>query len=194
MNILNHLRFVIPCALALPAMISDAATNKVLFEFEAPTSTAGWATVNDDVMGGVSTSSFTWGDGGSAEFKGTLSLDNNGGFASVRTTVQIPDMRGSTAFVVRVRGDGRTYRFTARMSNAWNSPTYQAEFATTEGEWLDVELPLRTFKASFRGRPLPNEPPLDASRIRSIGVLLGDKKPGPFKLEIRQIRATQTQQ
>jgi monofunctional biosynthetic peptidoglycan transglycosylase len=174
-------------------MIADAATNKVLFEFETPAATAGWATVNDDVMGGVSTSSFTWGEGGSAEFKGNLSLDNNGGFASVRTTSQLPEIKGSIAFVVRVRGDGRTYRFTARMSNAWNSPTYQAEFETTAGEWLDVELPLRAFKASFRGRPLPNEPPLDASRINVIGVLLGDKKPGPFRLEVRRISVTQTQ-
>ncbi len=43
------------------------------------------ATVNDGVMGGVSEAKFKISDKKTMEFFGTLSLANNGGFASVRT-------------------------------------------------------------------------------------------------------------
>ena len=47
-----------------------------------------WRIINDVVMGGVSKSSMKLGSDGSAKFSGTLSPDNNGGFASVRAYVE----------------------------------------------------------------------------------------------------------
>jgi monofunctional biosynthetic peptidoglycan transglycosylase len=90
----------------------------VIFDFTAVSTTAGWVVVNDDVMGGISTSRFLTSKDGPAVFKGNLSLENNGGFASVRTISILPNMEGAETFVVRVKGDGRTYRLTARMSDA----------------------------------------------------------------------------
>ena len=43
-----------------------------------------WNIVNDDVMGGISTSYLSVSDGKSLIFNGNLSLENNGGFASSR--------------------------------------------------------------------------------------------------------------
>jgi monofunctional biosynthetic peptidoglycan transglycosylase len=180
-------RFVLPTVLTLLAMDSHASTRHVMFDFKAESTTPGWAVVNDDVMGGVSTSTFLTAKEGHAVFKGNLSLDNNGGFASVRTISTLPRIEDADTFVVRVKGDGRTYRLTAKMSDDWNSPMYHAPFSTSAEEWQEIELGLSAFKASFRGRPLPDEPPLDLSRIKSIGLMLADKQPGSFKLEIQSI-------
>ena len=43
-----------------------------------------WFVVNDNVMGGVSNSSMIFTENETLVFKGRVSLDNNGGFASVR--------------------------------------------------------------------------------------------------------------
>jgi uncharacterized surface protein with fasciclin (FAS1) repeats len=52
-----------------------------------------WRIVNDDVMGGISDSRFRI-DGGKAVFTGRLSLENNGGFASVRSPPEQLESQG----------------------------------------------------------------------------------------------------
>ncbi len=54
-----------------------------LFAFVSPDAAAGWQAVNDGVMGGVSDGRFRMTERQTLEFYGTLSLENNGGFASV---------------------------------------------------------------------------------------------------------------
>ncbi len=68
-----------PSAGAAPPDGSDV----VLVDLSNPGEVATWTTVNDPVMGGRSTSAVTFGNGGLV-FSGTLSLENNGGFASAR--------------------------------------------------------------------------------------------------------------
>ena len=68
-------------------MKADTATNKTLFDFQAATNSPAWEVVNDDVMGGVSTSQFQLLTNGGAIFSGVVSLENNGGFASVRSSL-----------------------------------------------------------------------------------------------------------
>ena len=67
-------------------MNADAASEKVLFDFQASKNPPTWQIVNDDVMGGVSTSKFQVLTNGGAIFSGVVSLENNGGFASVRSS------------------------------------------------------------------------------------------------------------
>lgn len=172
----------------LLAMNTNAAGDRVLFDFQTTTNTAGWQVVNDDVMGGVSASRFQLSNG-VAVFQGNVSLDNNGGFASVRSLPARHSLHGCTAFVVRLRGDGRVYKFTARTGPGFDGPIYQCAFATRKGEWEEHQLPLRQFAASFRGRALPNEPPLDGSRVTSVGFLISDRQDGPFQLEVAWIKA-----
>src|SRR5689334_21649557 len=95
------------------AMNTDAAFEKILFDFQDSTNSSAWQIVNDDVMGGVSTSSFSL-TNGVALFQGKLSLENNGGFASVRSVPVRESLTGLTAFVLRVRGDCRRYKFSVR--------------------------------------------------------------------------------
>ncbi|WP_246227871.1 CIA30 family protein [Mycolicibacterium helvum] len=56
------------------------AGQAILVDLGDPNAVATWTTVNDPVMGGRSSSTVTFGDGGLV-FSGDISLDNNGGFA-----------------------------------------------------------------------------------------------------------------
>ncbi len=164
-------------------MNTHAAPDKVLFDFQTATNTASWQVVNDDVMGGVSTSRLHLTDG-VAVFQGVVSLEHNGGFASVRSLPARHDLAGCDAFVIRVRGDGRSYRFTARMAQNFDSTLYQTTFTPKQGEWEEHRLVLRQFVPTFRGRVLSGEAPLDPAKVASVGFLIADKQPGPFRLEI----------
>jgi NADH dehydrogenase [ubiquinone] 1 alpha subcomplex assembly factor 1 len=99
------------------------------------------------------------------------------------------DLAGGNTVVVRVRGDGRRYKFTARMDGSFDSAIYQAAFTTKKDEWEEHRLPLKEFVPSFRGRVLAGEPPLDPAGVVSVGFLIADKQAGPFRLEIAWIKA-----
>ncbi|MHC1766811.1 MAG: CIA30 family protein [Verrucomicrobiia bacterium] len=181
-------RILIPTALALLFVMNTyAAVEKTLFDFQTTTNTAAWQVVNDDVMGGVSTSSFRL-TNGVAIFQGEVSLENNGGFASVRSLPAGQNLSGCDAFVIRVRGDGRRYKFTARTDRSFDSAIYQSVFPTKKGEWEEHPLPIKDFVATFRGRVLSTEPPLDPVRVASVGFLIADKQDGPFQLEVAWIK------
>jgi hypothetical protein len=183
-------RLLIPTALALLFVMNTyAAAEKTLFDFHSATNTAAWQVVNDDVMGGVSTSSFRL-TNGVAVFQGEVSLENNGGFASVRSLPASQDVSGCDAFVIRVRGDGRRYKFTARTDRNFDSAVYQSVFPTKKGEWEEHRLPMKKFVPTFRGRVLSSEPPLDPARVTSVGVLIADQQDGPFRLEIGWVHAS----
>ena len=155
-------------------------------EFMAP---ATWQVVNDDVMGGISSSQVDVATNGTMTFAGTVSLENNGGFASVRSLPARHDLTGHDAFVVRARGDGNRYRLTVRTGRSFDSAIYQASFTTQAGEWQEHRLAFKDFVPSFRGRVLSGEPPLNPAQIASVGFLISDKQSGPFRLEVAWVKA-----
>jgi monofunctional biosynthetic peptidoglycan transglycosylase len=171
-------------------MKADTATNKTLFDFQAATNSRAWEVVNDDVMGGVSTSQFQVLTNGCAVFSGTVRLENNGGFASVRSAPVSENLAGLTAFVLRVRGDGRRYKFSVRTGADFDTPLYQCGFTTKQGEWEEHRLALSDFVPTFRGRVLTDVPPLNPAKVNSVGFLISDKQAGPFRLEIGWIKAS----
>jgi monofunctional biosynthetic peptidoglycan transglycosylase len=50
-----------------------------------------------------------------------------------------------------------------------------------------VDLPFARFVPTFRGRRLDGEPPLDPSRIATLGLMVSDRQLGPFRLEIASL-------
>ena len=148
-----------------------------------------WQIVNDSVMGGISRSGLERVDDEVVRFRGQLRLVNNGGFASVRASGRFPDLTGVKAMMIRVKGDGRTYQLRLRTSEGWRTPDYSAEFATEVGKWQTHVLPLQDFVAGWRGRAIHNAPPIEPTEILSVGILLADKNPGAFSIEIDWIKA-----
>ncbi len=170
-------------------MNAETASAKILFDFTTATNSPAWQIVNDDVMGGVSTSRFQL-TNGVAIFSGKVSLENNGGFASVRSSPVQQSLTGLDAFVVRVRGDGRRYKFAVRTETGFDSPIYQCAFTTKRDELEEHRLPFKDFVPTFRGRVLTDVPLLNPAKVSSLGFLIADKQAGPFRLEIASIRAT----
>ena len=164
--------------------------DRVLFKFDGPNAAKPWQTVNDGVMGGRSVGRFKINDENKLEFFGALSLENNGGFASVRARGAKLALAKDDVIVARVRGDGRQYTFNVYTQANLSGFSFRQSFQTKAGQWLEVRMPVKKFVATWRGRVFPNEQ-LDPAKITGLGILLGDKKAGPFKLEVDWIKARQ---
>jgi monofunctional biosynthetic peptidoglycan transglycosylase len=159
-----------------------------LFAFTSPDAGAAWQAVNDGVMGGVSDGRFRITDRQTLEFYGTLSLENNGGFASVRSRPRALGLQTGDALVARVRGDGREYQLNLYTSERMRAFSYRAPLKTRAGEWIEVAIALDRFEATSFGRVLPGVGPVDPRSVTSIGFLLAEKAPGPFALDVAWIR------
>lgn len=174
-------------AQAAPPVGSDV----VLVDLGNAGEVATWTTVNDPVMGGRSTSAVTVGDGGLV-FSGTLSLENNGGFASARGPLD-PGIgqraTGATSLRVRAVGDGKTY--VLKVGDAGQPWSYIQRFTTEAGVQRSYDLPVAGFQpVGMRFDPAPQAPPtLDPSRINQVSVYILDKQQGPFAITIQGIDA-----
>jgi hypothetical protein len=163
----------------------------VLLDFYDAGAVSGWTTVNDPVMGGRSTSQVSFGDGGLV-FSGSISLENNGGFASARGA-QDPDIgrkaAGATSLRIRAVGDGKTY--VLRVGVGGQPWSYIQRFTTQAAVQRSYELPIAGFQpVGMRLDPEPNAPQtLDPSTINRISVYILDKQQGPFEITISGIDA-----
>ncbi|WP_051660379.1 CIA30 family protein [Mycolicibacterium aromaticivorans] len=152
---------------------------------------ARWTTVNDPVMGGRSTSKVAYADGGLV-FSGTISLENNGGFASARSP-EDPDIgrraTGATSIRLRAVGDGKTY--VLRVGAAGQPWSYIQRFPTQAGVQRTYELPVGAFQpVGMRLDPAPQAPStLDPSSISQVSVYILDEQQGPFAITITGIDA-----
>lgn len=147
-----------------------------------------WSVVNDTVMGGISRSTVTAGE--TVAFQGELSLEQNGGFASARAPLPPGGLPGVRALKLSLRGDGRVYDVTLRRSDVpLRAGSYRVQVQTQANAPTEVTLPLADFRPTAFGRPVPGAPALDTdlARIDTLGVLLADKQPGPFSLEILSV-------
>ena len=164
----------------------------VLIDLDDAGEVAAWTTVNDPVMGGMSTSKITFGDGGLV-FSGNISLENNGGFASARSP-QDPEIgvRATSAKSLRVRalGDGKTYLL--KVGTAGKPWSYIQRFPTEAAVQRTYELPIEGFRpVGQRLDPAPDAPQtLDPSSISEVSVYILDKQQGPFEITISAIDAT----
>ena len=173
-----------PCLVVCAEPTAPAESN---LEFDS--GTKGWQTVLDGVMGGRSTGRISAGEGGTLQFTGELSLENNGGFSQIRTAVAQGLFAGTKGLLMRVKGDGRTYQCDIRSSRVRvMAGGYQRLFATKAGEWIEVEIPFDECTFNTFGQRVRDAAPLDPTTIESVGITLSDKKPGDFALEIDWIR------
>ena len=165
---------------------SKASTAGIeMIDFTQPKEYQYWAATNDNVMGGISTGRFIY-DDGISQFRGELSLENNGGFSSINRSVESINS-DVDSIELKFVGDGRTYqlRFTTWIDG--NRTNYKHNFETIKGEQLKKVFRLNDFKAVFRGRLLSDAPELKAQDIKQIGFLIADKQPFPFELDLIQL-------
>jgi len=166
------------------AVLGLEVSSVVIFDFTSEA--AAWPSIDDVVMGGVSSSEMVVEDG-FATFRGKVSFDNNGGFASVRSRPQVHDLSSCDGLTLEVRGDGKTYGFRIRTDPSFDGVSYQVEFSPPAGEWREVTLAFTDFVPVYRGRRVTDHPPLDAAQVTTLGLMISRQK-GPFRLDIASIR------
>lgn len=170
-------------------LVMLSGQSKFLYDFSNAEEVDDWRIVNDGVMGGLSKSRVGLKKDGKMRFIGFVSLENYGGFASTRTAPKDHALEGYKGLEVRVKGDGKTYKFRIRTNNNFDGAAYTINFTPKEGEWQTFSIPFEDMEATFRGRLLVDYPAINPSNIRQLGILIADKQEGNFKLEVDWIKA-----
>lgn len=142
--------------------------------------------MNDGVMGGVSQSEARLDEQHQLFWQGNVSLENNGGFTSVRHELPGLDLCRYRGLSLLLRGDGKTYKLNLANNLNSGSPRFQARFCTHGGLQL-VYIPFRELLPAIRGRKV--DAGFDASSLRMVGFLIADGQQGPFCLTLIRISA-----
>ncbi len=157
--------------------------NLILFDFSDNSGPGKWQVVNDGVMGGLSRGTFKISENGTALFTGTVSLENNGGFSSLRYNTGITNVEGYTTLAIYLKGDGKKYQVRIQENND-DYFSYITTFQTS-GKWETIEIPLKEMFPSFRGRKL-DRPNFNGKTIVELTFLIGNNKAEPFTLELQK--------
>ena len=129
-------------------VMSADDTPHPLFDFTGADAAKEWQNINDGVMGGVSEGKFKITDKKTLEFYGKLSLENNGGFASVRTKAKKLGLEKGDTLVAKVQGDGREYSLNLYLNKPLIAfPTYVG--ANQEGRVDRGQSPPRQVRGDF---------------------------------------------
>jgi len=171
-------------------VMASEPISKPLIDFSDESVTDQWISVNDNVMGGISEGKFRITDNNTLVFSGDLSLENNGGFASIRTRPADLNLEGYDKIGLRLKGDGRTYYFNLMTSSRSPASSYRAAVQTQKDTWQEVQINLKDFVYTSFGRIIGGAAPLKAKDIQRLGFTLSDKKSGPFLLEVSEISAS----
>ncbi|WP_203257968.1 CIA30 family protein [Hyunsoonleella ulvae] len=155
-----------------------------IFNFTKTSNTEGWVIVDDIVMGGKSNGAFNIDDNYHGMFYGTISLENNGGFSSVRYRDKATNVKGFSKIILRIKGDGKRYQF--RIKETVIQQYSFVNYFTTSGDWETIEIALKDLFPKFRGRTL-DMPNFAGDTITELGFLFGNKKAEDFRLLIDTI-------
>ncbi len=166
------------------SIISFSTANcQCILNFDSKQSVSKWKTINDDVMGGVSTSVITY-NNEYAVFSGNISLKNNGGFASIRRQLSGINLYNKKSIVLRVKGDGKNYQLRIK-KNRFDYYSYVYSFPTS-GTWESVSVELASMYPSFRGQRLDFSN-FSAKQIQQISILIANNQEEQFNLIIDEI-------
>jgi Complex I intermediate-associated protein 30 (CIA30) len=180
------------------------SNNRELFDFSEPNQDllGAWMAVNDGVMGGVSESGLQI-VSGRAFFKGNVSIDRGGGFASIRTQNFNPplDLSNYQGISLKVRGSGagQRYKLFLRPSEQWDGISYGYSFDTNANSFTDLRIPFSNLMPVKRAKIVNDAPPLERRQVSSIQIMLSkfeydgglnpSFRPGEFELELCSIGA-----
>lgn len=159
-------------------------SSLLLFDFSNSPDWSVWQIENDVVMGGKSASKLSRSTEGNAIFTGDVSLENNGGFASMQYHFEPKEIKAYAKAVIRLKGDGKEYQF--RIKADLNERAAYIYTFKTSGEWQTIEIPLNKLEPSYRGNKL-DQPNFNANKIQEIRFLIGNGKAEKFSLEIDKI-------
>jgi NADH dehydrogenase [ubiquinone] 1 alpha subcomplex assembly factor 1 len=156
----------------------------MIYDFDKNADVKDWRIIDDVVMGGQSNGKFSIDGDGNGVFQGAVSLENNGGFSSVRYQFEEMSVTKNSKILIRLKGDGKEYQF--RIKDKSNTSYSYITTFKTSGDWQTVEIKLSDLYPSFRGQKL-NLPHFEAASFEEIVFLIGNGKNESFKLMLDKI-------
>ena len=186
-HIMQQMKLILTIMTILPfaATSADDVSKSLLTQFDDLPGDLQWNVVNDNVMGGRSRGGYTIQDG-ILRFTGATNT-RGGGFSSLRTSrAQLPFTSDTDGIAMRMKGDFRTYIFRVETRGGY---TYWAD-VPTRSDWQDVAIPFENFTLRWRGYQRRG-PALKPENIDSLGLMIYDKRDGPFRLEVDWISTWQ---
>jgi len=108
--------------------------------------------VDDGVMGGLSEGEGTLYEN-SLQFEGFVSLENNGGFSSLRSPYKAVDLSSFTMVEIRYKSTDYNVGFTLNKHRVWYLPNYKTNLKPTNGRWAIATIQLTDIAEYQVGRP-----------------------------------------
>lgn len=166
------------------------ALEPLTIDFGRPHETR-WRTLNDGVMGGRSIGTVEYGRE-AMTWAGKVSLENNGGFSSVRSPWGRSDYSAYGSVTLRCRtttGTPDTFTWTMEVSERWWMPYWKAEFSAGP-EWSEVTIPFAALKKSsaYTGELPEFWTWGNLSAVLRTGFMKYDGTAGDFGLEVDWLR------
>ncbi|KAI1115526.1 complex I intermediate-associated protein 30 [Nemania sp. NC0429] len=189
-----------------------------LHDFHSPDSIADCKTLSDKDIGGYSQVALDWvpqsaqspqpiRGAGYARFHGTISAElppdkpdiQRSGYAAWRTLDRKPTVFGKALFnidmytylALRIRADDRSYLVNIQTESVVPTDLHQHRlFARRPGEWETVLIKWNDFVRTNHGFVVEPQTEMLRQKVRTLGIGLTDRIPGPFNLCIERIWAT----
>ncbi|GAP92442.1 putative complex I intermediate-associated protein 30 [Rosellinia necatrix] len=190
----------------------------LLHDFHSPDSIKSCKTLSDRDIGGYSDVALDWVSQskekpepivgpGYARFHGTISTElppakediKRSGYAAWRTLDPKATIFGKPLFnidmytylALRVRSDGRSYLINLQTESVVPTDLHQHRlFAKRPGEWETVLVKWNDFVRTNHGFVIEPQTEMLRQKVRTVGIGLTDRVPGPFNLCIERIWAT----
>lgn len=145
-----------------------------------------WYILNDGVMGGLSQSDAKQTKEG-VLFSGTVSLENNGGFASFRSPWNDYDLSDYKEVIVRYRSEGISQALVMETDRRYWVPNFKVSLPTTDG-WETKTFQLSAVKEYRLGNPTGRGFYAEArENIIRLGFITDEKREGTFRFEVASV-------
>ena len=164
--------------------IMDNAYPRIIYDFNKKINIRDWIVVDDGVMGGLSLGKIDIDNSGNGIYKGYVSLENYGGFSSIRLSKKVKNIKEFQYIILSVHGDNKYYQFRIR-SDYYDRHVYVHKFYAKD-EWQEIKIPLYNMEPQFRGRKLRMRN-FNSDSIVEFGILIGNKVNEEFSLLIDYI-------
>ena len=166
-----------------------ASEQSLVFDFgNTSDRVQNWVLISDNIMGGISKASVKYTDN-TVILQGDISLDNFGGFASLKTKFKAIDLSSYSGIKIRYKAVNQRFAFTLEETQNWTRPNYKKEFTSNKQDsWEIATINFKDFKEYVIGEPTGDYMNLESLRnILRLGIISIEKKEGPFSLEIDYI-------
>lgn len=145
-----------------------------------------WRIVNDGVMGGLS-SSKAFVEDNKIIFGGNVSLENNGGFASLRSPVKDYNFEKYNGIEIMIKGDGKRYSISMKETSYFTGYFFTTSFETKKDKWMVIKISFDNFKLYYYGKETNPNKKIPLSNIKEVSLMIGNKQEGSFKAEIEYL-------